>query len=478
MRRNSMTNNKEVKGRKGAFVSLQEAARVLNLTKHEVQILIKEERLQAELISNKYKFRLKELEEFIGKGTRVNDQNAVKWDTQSLERKGAMQVRGSISSTQNGDYIVQFSNGKDPVTGKRRRVSKRFRSKEAAEAYRLEVNMQQAERRQDKTFGEHTFSEFATHYLHINPNGATSRTLDGYHSELVAVNAVIGGVKLKDLTEQMIKKCFEGLSKEYAQSVLTKKWTVMRMVLKYATAKGYIETNPTTLLKKPKSRKMVYKDRDSKIYKDNELKQIFKAASNDLELLTMFQLLHTTGMRPSELRALRWEDYDADSQSIKIKSAISRDYDKEGLGTDNNKYTEVVSTTKTEKGVRTVYLHDNALNALNKWREKVQKSNTRQIRESIYIFPGRDGNFMKEKTFSNKFYRFSKQNGFLDIGIQPYKFRHTYCTNLVLTNVPIASIKNLMGDKTDKIIMEVYTHIDKNKDKEYAANMFDQIQKY
>lgn len=469
--------NKEVKGRKGAFVSLQEAARELNLTKFEVQTLVKEERLQAELIGNKYKFRLKELEDF-KKGTRVNDQNAVQWDTQKLQRKGAMQVRGSITSAQNGDYIVQFSNGKDPVTGKRKRVSKRFRSREAAKAYQLEVNMQQAERRQDKAFGEHTFSEFATHYLHINPNGATSRTLDGYHSELVAVNAIIGKIKLKDLTERMIKECFEGLAKEYAQSVLTKKWTVMRMVLKYATAKGYITSNPTILLKKPKSRKMVFNDRDCKIYTDNELKQIFVALRNDLELLTMCQILHSTGMRPSELRALRWEDYDSDSQTIKIKSAISRRYDKDTLGSNQTKYTEVVGPTKTEKGVRTVYLHANAFKVLERWKEKIKNSNNKQIRESIYIFPGQDGNFMKEKTFSNKFYRFSKKNGFLDIGIQPYKFRHTYCTNLVLANVPIASIKNLMGDKTDKIIMEVYTHIDKNKDKEYAANMFNQIQKY
>ena len=55
--------------------------------------------------------------------------------------------------------------------------------------------------------------------------------------------------------------------------------------------------------------------------------------------------------------------------------------------------------------------------------------------------------------------------------LKPHMFRHTFCTKLVLKEVPYETTKTLMGHSSIKTTIDVYTHIKKNHMKKARADM-------
>lgn len=236
--------------------------------------------------------------------------------------------------------------------------------------------------------------------------------------------------------------------------------------------------NPAQLLKKPQSKVFDITDRESKAYTDEEINRIFEVAKKNIEIYTIFRVLHATGMRPGELRALRWKDFNKEDKTISIISAITKEYDTKKDVLNPTKKREIVSSTKSEYSKRTLKLSDAAVEALAKWREHLDNYGTEELRNSQYIFPGPDGNFIKENTYHNKIYRFSRCEELKDIGVTSYRFRHTLCTNLVLKGIPARVILKILGDNTLDLINKVYSHISDNDVNKSLKKLFDSKEYY
>lgn len=465
----------------GVFLTIQEVARELRLTKNDVTSLIENKQLRAELISNKYCFRVSDVEKFIsGETSGENVVDAVSLYKQKLEESGNMlggkKVIGSITET-GGRFIVQFSLGKRP-DGKRKRISKTFKSREMAEEYRLKKADELNRKSTSKEYGEYTFKDYSRYYLDLNIYGAKSRTIAGYSEDVRAVNDLIGDIEMKDLSETDIRLAFAELSNIYKDNVLSKKWTITRMILRYATISKHIESNPTDLLKKPESKKFDIKDKESKAYTDEEIDRIFETTNKNKEIDAIFRVLHSTGMRPGELRALRWKDYNRKTKEITILSAVTKVYDIDGDVLETRKYREVISTTKTKYSVRTLELSDAAINALDIWRDHLDNYETEKKSTSQYIFPGHNGDFLKESTYNGKINRFCKCEELKDMGVTSYRFRHTLCTNLVLLGTPEQVILEILGDNTHDLITKVYSHISKDDTRKGLKNLFESKKNY
>lgn len=287
----------------GIFLTIQEVARELRLTKNDIVSLVENKQLKAELIANKYLFRVLDVERFIlGETTGEKEIDAVSLYKQKLEKSsdmlGGKRMVGSITET-GGRFIVQFSLGKGP-DGTRKRESKTFKSREMAEEYRKNRAEELNRSVTNKEFGEYSFKEYAEYYLKLNKNGATSRTIEGYSGAIKAVNNLIGEIKIKDLTESDILTAFKSLSKKYRENVLKKKWTVTRMILNFAVVSDHISKNPTVLLKRPKSEVYDITDYESKALKDEDLDLIFKVAQENKEINAILRVLQSTGMRPGD----------------------------------------------------------------------------------------------------------------------------------------------------------------------------------
>jgi len=168
----------------------------------------------------------------------------------------------------------------------------------------------------------------------------------------------------------------------------------------------------------------------------------------------------TTGMRPGELRALKWVNYDEVNQTIRITNAITKDIKQEKIGEKPKSKKEIVGSTKSDYGVRTLQLSDEAIYALTAWRKYIDTTDKYQFATgSEYIFTGRNSSFLLESALISRFKRFLKAEQFENRGFTFYRFRHTLCTVLVRSSVDVGTIQRIMGDNTTDVIFKIYTHI-------------------
>jgi integrase len=126
---------------------------------------------------------------------------------------------------------------------------------------------------------------------------------------------------------------------------------------------GLIRYNPTITLRLPKIAK--YKDDIKHVYSQNEIDTILKRFKDNETFTCAFLTSCYTGMRTGEVFALTWDDIDLENRVISIKHNV---YDKP----KDNKGRWFIGSTKTETGIRKVYIGDTLLKALTNYKKQKQ----------------------------------------------------------------------------------------------------------
>ena len=177
---------------------------------------------------------------------------------------------------------------------------------------------------------------------------------------------------------------------------------------------------------------------------------LLNAAKGNIRLYTLISMALYTGMRPEEIRALKWEDVDFNNNNISVNKAVVKCYP----DLKKSSYIEELGTTKSKKGVRDIPLADKAAEALKAWRAESLKDPVGKDSEFIVYHP--DGGFMRSEQLKDIWYRFIKKNDWKGEGYILYRFRHNYCTRLLEKGTPIQFVQALMGDSTLDVIMKIY----------------------
>ena len=181
-------------------------------------------------------------------------------------------------------------------------------------------------------------------------------------------------------------------------------------------------------------------------------------------------LMLLAGLRRGEALALNWEDVDLDNNVIHVTKAIHFESN-----------AAVVSTTKTEAGVRDVPLLPQLKAALTAYEprtgriclgasgnpvdteaafrrgwESYLNAMENILNGELPFQPGRRSDKDKEdrKTFS----------------VRTHDLRHTFCTMLYNAGIGLKEAQYIMGHADSAMTMEVYTHLDDEK-KKSAANI-------
>ncbi|MCM1168094.1 MAG: site-specific integrase [Ruminococcus sp.] len=263
-----------------------------------------------------------------------------------------------------------------------------------------------------------------------------------------------GDVTLEGLSDTMLNKVFNEMAQNIRQSTLNKSFNFVKRTLKYAFKKKYISENIADLLDKSKSQ---LQPEEREPYTDEEIEMILGAAKPNTRLYAFISIALYTGMRPSEIRVLRWSDIDWDSGTIHVNGAAKRKYD----DLEHSTYTEYVGDTKSKSGIRVIALAESAAAALRAWRTASEQDSVGK--DSEFVFFDEDGGFMKEEAFTSMWGRFIKSHGWKGKKYFVYRFRHTFCTRLLLSGCTPQMVQALMGDSTLNVIMRIYNGI-KSKD--------------
>ena len=410
------------------------------------------------------------------------------YEVDSMKKR---EYRGTVSKLSDGTFIAQVVIGWD-AKGQRIRKSARFSTEEAAQKHVDEkVSILNAGGKYEDiiipatpttpeivgNYTNMTFEEYCIKRLNEGVGRAMKRTIEGYRTALAPIIREIGEKKIVEINEEMLKPVFIKLSYHYKQSSLTKSFRTVRMIMTMALEDGDIPNDVFNRLKCPRSQKPDKKKRKAYTEKDREIIMKCSKDYHNKMLYPIFALLDCTGMRPSELRALEWSSFNAKAKEIYIYQAVTKVYEDIEDITIMPKFTEIISTVKSDYSNRTLRLTDMVVEALIDWRKELDTM-PRAMRESKFIFPSQSGDFRSETSMMSLIHRFEDKYNLKSMDIEMYRFRHTFCTNLLLAGRPVSVVQLLMGDNSPDVVMKIYNDIQHKQADEASKSFYENLNKY
>lgn len=280
------------------------------------------------------------------------------------------------------------------------------------------------------------------------PKGLTHKSLGMYTEKYNGyIKPRIGRMKLKEVKDTHLQKIMNeqgGMSSSHAQKVCQ----VLKGMFKRARQSRLILYDPSELLELPATTTGTHRS-----ITDAERAAILEVAKTSRAGLWVLTLLYT-GMRPGETAALTWNDVDLEHNEIHVHAARES-----GTGT--------IKEPKTAAGVRDIPIHAQLrpllLDAKGNPFSPVFPNHAGKLPDDATMYRWWKAFLrsvdihMGAKVYRNKIIE-SKLADDLTI----YCLRHTFCTDLQRSGVPLNVAKELMGHSDISTTANIYTHRDRN----------------
>ena len=232
-----------------------------------------------------------------------------------------------------------------------------------------------------------------------------------------------------------------GLSPKTVRSV----HMFLHAALEQAVRAGLISKKPTMDCKPPKSEK-----KEMKIIQAEHIRDYLQAAA-ERNVLPLFFLELTTGLRRGELLALLWSDLDVQNRSISVTKSVAR-LDGE----------LVVSKPKTKHSIRTLVIPQQTVDLL------VQEHSLHP--DNPYLFPSpATGTMYGPETVARIHKRLLKDAGLEDCRF--HDLRHTFATLALQNGVDIKTLSGMLGHYSSGFTLDTYTHVTRKMQEEAAEKL-------
>lgn len=294
----------------------------------------------------------------------------------------------------------------------------------------------------------------------------------------------LGNMQMGSITSDMIQQHLNNLIKDgKGYSTVKKVYDAFNSCFKWGIAGRKIQFNPMDAVSVPGTAKIRRKGK-SKIVKTNPVKffteeqqdKLIEAALTKFPNGTMvyrfgyaIPFLLNTGLRLSELLALRWDrDVNFDDRCITVNNSIVLVKSRES----SDKKTELLEqdSVKSDAGERILYLNDEALDALNHLYKLTGKH--RYVISTKHGKPVQPSNI--ERMMRTVLIRAGLPTG---RGYSPHALRHTFATNLFRQGVETKTISELLGHSDVSVTLNIYTHVIEDQKKDALVKISDRKQK-
>ena len=345
--------------------------------------------------------------------------------------------------------------GRDPATGKRRQKTRSgFETKKQAQEACAKLISELSK----GTYIEPSkiaYKDFLDQWLESKETRVRKATYSKYMNHIKNhIKPGLGNMPLSEITPMMIDRFYTRLRKEkgLSNTSIADIHNIVKSTFKQAMVWNMVGRNPAELVTPPKRDK-----KEPRLRRMEKCTRFLKAAQGHREYIA-FLLALTTGMRQSEILALRWKDIDFDRQTISVNQTL--EHDGKGLNTK----------TKSHNSYRLISIDDETINQLKKHKGLIS-------REKLLLGPGYQdhglviptsvGTPLNPRNLLRTFYRFIKLSGVPKITF--HDLRHTHASLLLMQKENPKAVAERLGHDV-RMLMETYAHILPNMQKETAAN--------
>jgi integrase/recombinase XerD len=263
--------------------------------------------------------------------------------------------------------------------------------------------------------------------------GLTKNTLEAYSRDICGYLAFLeeagclepGQVKPTDVAAFIGRLKESGLSPRSRARALS----AVRMFHRFLMVENYSDSNPTSVIESPRVPGKL-PDVLSKIEVDALLLAPSGNSQIDLRDRAMLEILYATGLRVSELVALKVSD-------INLVAGY------------------LMTSGKGEKE-RLVPVGESAKTALADYLVSL-KSSTDERKGDRFLFLTRLGDRMSRQSFWNIIKKRALQAGIMK-SISPHTLRHSFATHLLENGADLRSVQMMLGH-ADLSTTQIYTHI-------------------
>ncbi|MGW7932117.1 site-specific integrase [Staphylococcus xylosus] len=359
-------------------------------------------------------------------------------------------------------YMVSMYLGKDPITGKERRTTRRgFTSKREAKLAEAKLQTQINENgltRNDITTFNELYELWLQQYKPTVKESSYKQVKSIFRNNILPL---LGDKKLKDFTIPFCQNIVNKWSENFTNYRAYRNY--VSAILNYAIRLQLLTNNPMMMTSLPRKKS---KNVDDGIlyYGKDELQAFFKLIEHDTMYYTIFRILAFTGIRKGELYALTWEDIDLGQMTLKINKTTYRSENGEILASD----------PKSNSSNRVISLDTKTINILKKWR-KVQRSewfklgfNTSSKDQLVFSNTLRN-DYLQPAFLNDRLARLCKKHKFKQITI--HGFRHTHCSLLFESGATIQQVQERLGHNKIETTMSIYAHVTQNQ-KDQLAEKF------
>ncbi|MCC7097341.1 MAG: tyrosine recombinase XerC [Thermomonas sp.] len=254
---------------------------------------------------------------------------------------------------------------------------------------------------------------------------SSAHTLDAYRRDLAALAAWAQDRDLllmhgDDIRAFIAREHRRGLSSKSLQRRLSACRSLYRWLLK----QGRIAALPTDGVRAPKAPRKLPQVLD--VDEASRLVEVPTDAPLGLRDRAVLELLYSSGLRLSELCALRWHDLDFEQGLVSVLGKGSKQ--------------------------RIVPVGSHARKALQAWQaESLGKADG-------CVFPGRGGKQISARAIQLRMKRLALRQGVLK-RIHPHLLRHSFASHVLESSGDLRGVQELLGH-ADIATTQIYTHLD------------------
>ncbi|HFI0648387.1 TPA: tyrosine-type recombinase/integrase [Streptococcus suis] len=374
----------------------------------------------------------------------------------------------AIRKDKDGGWIVDISNGFDPITLKQRRVVRKGykTKKEATEAEHYLRSVELKERFYGAKITVSMLYELLKEENNINcrkisyintQDNNYNRHIKDYFSKVDNV----GKLTYEDIyqfREHLKQKVAQNSNKPLSTNTINKIMILLKKIFDIGLRKGYYATNPVKLLKKLPIEKT--KMQFWTVEEFHQFLTLFEPEEYNIKLL--FTVLFFTGLRLGEALALTWQDIDFSSNTIHITKSI---YVNKGISH--------ISTTKTKAGTRRIIINKKLSQELQHWQQQQKYLLGQFTSDSLTLQVFQSNPLTITKNAVEKQYKKILERDETLKKIRIHDFRHSHASLLINQGEDYLVVKERLGHASITTTIDTYSHLYPSKQKALADKLDD-----